>query len=85
MNPATFLLQVFEASERSVRPETTTESQFNEMEPYETSNYYSCLRHDCAFGVRTNKEDEGSTNDRDTTDSDHGDCHKFYCWDGEEI
>jgi hypothetical protein len=48
-----------------------TEGQFNEREPYATNNYGFCLRHDCAFGVRANKEDEGSKNDRATIGGDH--------------
>jgi len=85
VNPATFCVVVLEASETGTHRETVAEGEFNERKSYETNNYCFCLRDDCAFGVRTDKEDEGSTDDRDTTGSDHGDCHKFYCWDGEEI
>jgi hypothetical protein len=59
--------------------------QFNEKELYERNYHGYCLRDDCAFGVRTDKEDEGPTNDRATTGSGHGDCHKICCWDGQEI
>ena len=85
MNPATFRVVVFEASETGTHHEKIAEGQFKERQQYETNNYCVCLRDGCAFGVRTNKEDEGSTNDRDTTRDDHGDCHKVFCWDCEEI
>ena len=85
MNPATFCVVLFDASETGAHREIVTEAQFNERESYETNNYCFCLRYDFAVGVRTDEKDKGSTNDRDTTRSDHGDCHKQHYWDGEEI